>query len=406
MSRTESDPARQREGPSSTARFSLGVTSAVLALACGLTVANLYYAQPLLHLIANDFGVGQGAATVVVTLTQLGYALGLALVLPLGDMLENRALASRTLLGTAAALLVAGLSHGFGLFLAMSVLVGVTSVVTQILVPFAAHLAPPDQRGQFVGRVMSGLLLGILLARSLASLVAAQWGWRSIYFVSAGLMVALALLLRYVLPRREPEHTEGYLALMRSVGRLVRTEPVLRRRALSHALMFGAFTCYWTTIAYELVDRHGLSQREIGVFALVGAAGAAAAPLAGRLGDHGYGLPGRLGALVLGVVALVVAGVGEHSVVALAAGGVLLDLAVQSHQILSQRDIYALAPDARARINTVFMTSVFLGGAVCSVVSGLLEGAYGWTGVTVFAGFLPLLAVGVWVRGRRLDVPA
>ena len=170
--------------------------------------------------------------------------------------------------------------------------------------------------------------------------------------------------------------------------------------------MFGAFTCYWTTIAYELVDRHGLSQREIGVFALVGAAGAAAAPLAGRLGDHGHGLPGRLGALVLGVVALVVAGIGEHSVVALAAGGVLLDLAVQTHQILSQRDIYALAPDARARINTVFMTSVFLGGAVCSVASGLLEGAYGWTGVTGFAAFLPLLAVGIWWRGRRLDAVA
>ena len=164
----------------------------------------------------------------------------------------------------------------------MSVLVGLTSVVTQILVPFAAHLALPEQRGQFVGRVMSGLLLGILLARTLASLVAAQWGWRTIYLVSAALMVGLSLLLRQVLPRREPEHTAGYGSLMRSVGELVRTQPVLRRRALTQALMFGAFTCYWTEIAYELIDHHGLSQREIGVFALVGAAGAAAVPRASR----------------------------------------------------------------------------------------------------------------------------
>ena len=382
--------------------YSLRIVSLVLALACGLTVANLYYAQPLLHPIAVGFGVSQTAATVVITLTQLGYALGMALVLPLGDMIENRTLASRTLLATAAALLIAGLSRNFGLFLAMSVLVGVTSVVTQILVPFAAHLAPPEQRGQFVGRVMSGLLLGILLARTLSSLVAAQWGWRSIYLVSAVLMVALSLLLRRVLPRREPEHQDSYLALLRSVGTLIRTEPLLRRRALSQALMFGAFSCYWTTIAYELVDHHGLSQREIGVFALVGAAGAAAAPLAGRLGDRGHGRSGRLAAFVVGAIAMLVGGLGQSSVIALAVAGVLLDLAVQGHQVLSQRDIYALNGDARARINTVFMTTVFLGGAVASVLAGLLDHAYGWTGVTIFAGVLPLLGIAVWWRGVRV----
>lgn len=375
-------------------------------MACGLTVANLYYAQPLLHVIAQSFGVSQNAATIVVTTTQLGYALGLALLLPLGDMFENRALASTTLLATAAALLIAGLSQSFGLFLAMSVLVGVTSVVAQILIPLAAHLAPPEHRGQFVGRVMSGLLLGILLARTLASFVAAQWGWRSIYLVSAALMVALGLVLWRVLPRRQPEHTEGYPALLRSVAQLVRTEPVLRRRALSHALMFGAFTSYWTAIAYELVEHHGLSQREIGVFALVGAAGAAAAPLAGRLGDRGFGTSARLCAFVLAVVALALGAVGERSVVALAGAGVLLDLAVQGHQVLSQRDIYTLQPQARARVNTVYMTSVFLGGAICSIVAGVLDDTYGWTGVMIFAAALPLVGVAVWVRGSRRDGPA
>ena len=317
--------ARAEAGPdtigSDTLGYSLRVVSLVLALACGLTVANLYYAQPLLHVISVDFGVSQTAATVVITVTQLGYALGMALVLPLGDMLENRALASRTLLATAVALLVAGLSKNFGLFLAMSVLVGVTSVVVQILIPFAAHLAPPEQRGQFVGRVMSGLLLGILLARTLSSLVAAQWGWRSIYLISAALMLALCLLLRRVLPRREPEHTDGYVALMRSIGTLIHTEPLLRRRAISQALMFGAFTSYWTTITYELIDHHGLSQRQIGVFALVGAAGALAAPVAGRLGDRGHGRYGRLGTLLIGVLALVVGGLGQSSIVALAVRG-------------------------------------------------------------------------------------
>ena len=326
----------------------------------------------------------------------------MALVLPLGDMLENRALASRTLLATAVALLVAGLSKDFGLFLAMSVLVGVTSVVVQILIPFAAHLAPPEQRGQFVGRVMSGLLLGILLARTLSSLVAAEWGWRSIYLVSAGMMLALSLLLRRVLPQRAPEHHDGYVALMRSVGTLIRTEPLLRRRAVSQALMFGAFSSYWTTIAYELIDHHGLSQREIGVFALVGAAGALAAPLAGRLGDGGHGRYARLGTFLIGVLAMVVAGLGQSSIIALAVSGVLLDLAVQGHQVLSQRDIYALNADARARINTVYMTTVFLGGAISSVVAGLIDDAYGWTGVAIFGAILPALGGLVWWRGVRV----
>jgi predicted MFS family arabinose efflux permease len=384
---------------------SLKVVTVVLAIACGATVANLYYAQPLLDEISTAFRITQGKAALVVTLTQFGYALGMVALMPLGDLLENRALASRTLVATALALVVAGIAPGFGLFLAASVLVGMTSVVAQILIPFAAHLAPEDQRGRFVGTVMTGLLLGILLARTLASLVAAAWGWRTIYLVSAVLMIVVAVVLARLLPRHKPDHGVTYPQLMRSIGELVRTEPALRRRALCQALMFGVFSCFWTSVAFELIRTHGLNQAQIGLFALVGAAGAAAAPIAGRLGDRGYGRIGSGIALALGVVAMLVAWVGVHSLIVLALAGVLLDLAVQGHQVLSQQEIYGLRADARARINTVFMTTIFVGGAIASGISGALYDAGGWAGVTLFGAALPLIGLGVWtwstVRARR-----
>jgi predicted MFS family arabinose efflux permease len=372
----------------------------VLALACGLTVANLYYSQPLLDLIADAFGVSQGAATVVVTLTQIGYALGLLFLLPLGDLVENRKLTTRLLLGTALALLLAALSPAYPIFLVVSVLIGVTSVVAQILVPLAAHLAPEEQRGALVGKVMSGLLTGILLARTVSSFVADLWGWRTIYFISAGLMIVLALVLRRMLPERKPEHTAGYLSLLRTVGTLAREEPALRRRAICQAMMFGAFTAYWTAIAYELIGEHGFSQGQIAIFALVGAGGAAAAPLGGRLADRGWGQKASGGALLLASLMMITAAVGHHSIIVLAAAGVLLDFAVNSHQVMSQHEIYSLRGDARARINTVFMTSVFTGGAISSALTGVLHQRYGWTGACVLGAALPLIGLAVWTRGR------
>ncbi|MYV55653.1 MFS transporter [Streptomyces sp. SID3212] len=376
----------------------------LLAFACGVTVANIYYAQPLLSPIASTFGISEGSTALVVTLTQLGYALGLVLLLPLGDLLENRALASRTLLVTAAALVAAGLSPYFGMFLAASVLVGTTSVVAQILVAFGVHLAPERERGKFVGTVMSGLLLGILLARTVSSLVAAAWGWRAIYLISAVLMVALSVLLLRVLPERRPVHSGSYPKLLLSLGRLVREEPALRRRAVNQALMFGAFSCFWTSVAFELVTRHHLGQVAIGAFALVGAA---AAPPAGRLSDRGHARIGSGLALVLAAGALVLACLGAGSLILLALAGVLLDFAVQSHQVFSQREIFGLRADARARVNTVFMGSVFLGGATGSGIAGVLHDGYGWTGVTLFGAALPVVGLAVWtvstVRQRRTE---
>lgn len=385
----------------SSGRHELRVITLVLAAACGLTVANLYYAQPLLDLIAGAFDISQGAATLVVTLTQVGYALGLLFVLPLGDLVENRRLVTRVLVGTAAALLLAATAPVFGVFAAVGVLVGITSVVAQILVPLAAHLAPPEQRGSFVGKVMSGLLLGILLARTVSSLVADRLGWRAIYFVSAGVMVVLLVALRRLLPPHVPEHRTTYRALLGSVLGLVRSEPILRARALSQGSMFGAFSVFWTAIAYELIDEHGLSQNGIALFALVGAGGAAAAPIGGWLADRGRGRAGSGLMLLLGCGALVLAGLGHRSVLLLAVAGVLLDLAVQCHQVMSQHEIYALAPAARARINTVFMTTVFVSGAIASAVTGVLHGAYGWTGTCWFGAALPLAGFVMWALWLR-----
>jgi len=379
----------------------------VLAAACGMTVANLYYAQPLLAPIAADFHVSQGSTTLVVTLTQLGYAAGLLFLLPLGDLLENRRLATRTLLVTAASLFAAGLSPDFGAFLVLAVVVGSASVVAQMLVPFAAHLSSEQDRGRAVGTVMSGLLLGILLARTVASLVAAAWGWRTIYLISGVLMLALMAALRRTLPELRPAHRSGYGTLMRSLAHLVRDEPALRRRAVSQALMFGAFSCFWTAVSFELIRRHHMGQIGIAVFALVGAGGAAAAPIAGRLGDRGLGRAGSGVALVLAVVSLLLADLGAGSVLLLAVAGVLLDLAVQSHQVLSQREIYGLRADARARINTVYMTTVFIGGAAASAVAGVVDETAGWTGVTLLAAGLALVGFAIWggstVRAVRAE---
>jgi predicted MFS family arabinose efflux permease len=377
----------------------------VLAFAAGASVANLYYAQPLLTLIRHDFGTSTGTAALVVTLTQVGYALGLALLLPLGDLLENRALAWRTLLVTAVALAVTAVSPGFTVFLIASALVGVTSVVAQVVIPFAAHLAPAQSRGKYVGQVTSGLLLGIMLARSVASIVAAAWGWRAIYGISAVIMVVTAILLARLLPKRQPAHSASYGKLVASSIAIARAEPILVRRASAHTLMFGAFTAYWTAITFELVAKHGLSQAGIAVFALVGAAGAAAAPVAGRLGDRGFGVPGRGVAIVLGLAAALVAGLGSSSLILLAVAAVLLDFAVQSNQVLSMRDIYSLRPEARARMNSVYMTSVFAGGAISSALTGVVYQRWGWPGACWLALVMVAGAGLVWIWDRVASRP-
>lgn len=365
-----------------------------LAFSCGAIVANIYYAQPIIELIAPSIGLSNSGASLIVSLTQIGYALGLLLLVPLADMLENRRLVIATTLVTALALAAAGWAEQPAAFLLLSLLIGVTSVSVQILVPLAAHLAPEASRGRVVGNIMSGLLLGILLARPLSSLIADHFGWRAVFFSAAVLMGLITLAVRSVMPARQPAHRASYGALLLSLASLMRREPVLRQRSLYQALLFGAFSLFWTAVPFELTRNHGLSQSEVALFALVGAVGALSAPLAGRLADAGHTRRATMLAMILAAVSflppLFATG---HAVIALAMTGILLDFAVQMNMVLGQRAIYALDPHSRGRLNALYMSSIFIGGAVGSAAASTLYAAHGWAAVAISGAMLGALAL-------------
>ncbi|MCX5400761.1 MFS transporter [Streptomyces sp. NBC_01335] len=375
---------------------------ALLAVASGLTVANLYYAQPLLSSLSDVFGVPTATTGALVTLTQVGYVVGMLFLVPLGDRLEKRKLVTVLLTITTAALVVAGLAPNFPVLLAASLVGGATSVVAQILVPFAANLAPDHARGRVVGRVMSGLLTGILLSRTLSSLISDIAGWRVVFLGSAVLMALLAVALRVSLPQHAPTTSSPYHHVLRSTFQLLRTHPMLRRRGLYQAAMFAVFSAFWTTVSFVLTGpRFHYSAIGVGVFALVGAAGAAVAPLAGRWADRGHARPATGIALVVAALAFALAGFGGHSIVLLALAAIFVDVAVQTTLILGQHTIYALDPGARSRLNSVFIAIFFTGGAIGSQLGTVVYERYGWNGPTVLGAALPLLALVYWAFERR-----
>ncbi|MEU7019911.1 MFS transporter [Streptomyces sp. NPDC046203] len=375
---------------------------ALLAVASGMTVANLYYAQPLLSTLSGVFHTGTATTGALITLTQVGYVIGMLFLVPLGDRLEKRNLVTALLTVTTLALLVAGLATSFPMLLIASLVSGATSVVAQILVPFAASLAPDHARGRIVGRVMSGLLTGILLSRTLSSLVSDLAGWRTVFLGSAVLMAVLAVALRAALPRHAPTTTIPYHHVLRSTARLVHTHPALLRRGLYQAAMFGAFSAFWTTVSFVLtgpVFRY--SAVGVGVFALVGAAGAAIAPFAGHWADRGLVRPLTGIAFVVAAMSFALAGFGGHSVVLLAVAAILVDMAVQATLILGQHTVYQLDPAARARLNSAFIAMFFAGGAAGSQLGSVVYHAWGWSALTAFGSALPLLAFLYWLTERR-----
>ncbi len=382
-----------------------GALIVLFAVACGLAVANLYYAQPLLETIGHDFGVGEATAGLIVTVSQLGYALGLLLVAPLGDLFENRRLIVTIMAGTVLALLAGACAPTFGAFIGASLAIGITSVVAQILVPLAAHLAPAQTRGRVVGQVMSGLLTGILLARAAAGIISGAIGWRAVYEISAALLVVLIVVLYRALPTRQPDFARGYGALLTSLVRIYRTEPILRRRAAYQSAMFGCFSAFWTSITFLLAGSHfHLSETWIGVFALAGSVSAVFAPIAGRLGDSGHER------VSTGIAFLIAAGgfaltLLQTNIWALISGAILIDLAVQTSLVLGQRAIFALNPAERSRLNTLFMATFFVGGAIASAVAAALYAHFGWIGVACFGVALPLAAFGLWLTERTAVVP-
>lgn len=370
---------------------------ATLAVACGLAVANLYYAQPLLHLLATSFHTGSGSVAIVVTLAQLGYAAGLLLLVPLGDVWQRRRLVAGVLLLAALALAASALAPNLVIFEVAALLVGVTSVVAQVLVPLAADLASERRRGQVVGTVMSGLLIGVLLSRTLSGLLAALAGWQFVYWFAAVAMVALAFVLRAVLPVDRRSQELSYRALLLSTLSLVRSEPVLRRRSLLGALGFAAFSATWTTIAFLLSGppfHYGVAV--IGLFGLVGAGGAACATLAGRWADLGWAKVETLGFALAVALAFLLMILGRAQLLPLVAGILLLDVGAQGIHVTNQSLIYRLSPGARSRINSAYMTTYFVGGAAGSAGAGAVYGSWGWTGVCLFGAGLGLAMVAAW----------
>ena len=373
-----------------------GITS-LLAIACGVIVANLYYAQPLVGPISADTHLPLASAGLIVTLTQIGYVFGLLFIVPLSDLIENRRLVLSALAVVICALVAAPLAYNALLFLVAAMFIGLGSVAAQILVPYAAHLATEEQRGQVVGNVMSGLLLGIMLARPIASFITDLWGWRAVFTLSALITAILAGLLILALPERKPSHTMNYGELLSSLWSLFKTKAVLRRRSLYQACLFGAFSLFWTVIPLWLSSNFHLSQQGIALFALAGVAGAIAAPIAGRLADKGWTKILTGVAIVTAILSFLLTHIFQDqstiSLAMLVVTAIMLDMAVSGNLVLGQRAIYSLGSEIRGRVNGVFMAVFFIGGAIGSALGGWAYAYGGWIFASNLGCSMPVVAL-------------
>jgi predicted MFS family arabinose efflux permease len=372
----------------------------LLAATCGAAVANLYYAQPLLHTLGKQFHVSSGATGLLVTLSQIGYVIGLALLVPLGDLLERRKLITVTLLCSALSLVLAALSPTFLIFGAAMLITGIVAFVAQVVVPMSAHLAAENERGRVVGTVMSGLLIGILLSRTASGLIAQWFGWRTVFACGAVLMLAMATLLRARLPTVAPTSDHSYGRALKSVLTLIREEPVLRQRMLLGACGMACFSVLWTAIAFLLSGEHGSSYHygnaTIGLFGLAGVAGASAAQVVGRLVDRGRLKLATSISIVLLLCSWGILALGAHNVIVLIIAIMVLDLGVQGLQVSNQNAIYARRPEARSRITTAYMVAYFLGGVLFSAVTGAIYAADGWYAVCVLGAIPAVIALCAW----------
>ena len=373
----------------------------LLAVACGAAVANLYYVQPLLNVVGDAFDVSESRAGLLVTCAQVGYLLGLALLVPLGDLIERRRLVTAMLVVAATAAAACAAAPSIAVLGAALIAIGAMSAVAMILVPLAAALAGPDERGQVVGTVMSGLLVGILLSRTLSGFVAELGGWRLVFALAALGMLALALALRRGLSPVAPTERLRYPQLLRSVLSLVASEPVLRRRMALGALSMGGFSVLWTSIAFLLAKApYEYGEAVIGLFGLAGIAGALVAPLVGRLADRGYDRSTLLVLLVATLASWGLLALGESSLIALIAGIVVFDAGVQGSHINNQNAIYGLNPEARSRVTTAYMVAFFAGAVLGSALSVTVYAAGGWGATCLLGASFALIAVVVGLTPR------
>jgi predicted MFS family arabinose efflux permease len=371
-----------------------------MSVATGLAVASNYYAQPLLDTIARAFNLSASSAGFIVTAAQLGYAAGLLFLVPLGDMFERRMLIVSMTLLAAGGMLITASSQSLTMMIIGTALTGLFSVVAQILVPLAATLAAPEKRGKVVGTIMSGLLLGILLARTVAGLLASLGGWRTVYWVASVLMVVMALALWRGLPKVKHENHLNYPQLLASVFSLFTQDKLLRTRALLGCLTFANFSILWTSMAFLLASPpFNYSEGVIGLFGLAGAAGALGARPAGGLADKGKSHMTTSAGLVLLLLSWAAIWYGHASVLALIVGILVLDLTVQGVHITNQTVIYRVKPDARNRLTAGYMTSYFIGGAAGSLISASAWQHAGWAGVCSIGAIVAALNLLVWWRG-------
>ncbi|WP_253382449.1 MFS transporter [unidentified bacterial endosymbiont] len=372
----------------------------LMSVATGLAVASNYYAQPLLDTIARAFNLSASSAGFIVTAAQLGYAAGLLLLVPLGDMFERRMLIVSMTLLAAGGMLITASSQSLTMMIVGTALTGLFSVVAQILVPLAATLASPEKRGKVVGTIMSGLLLGILLARTVAGLLASLGGWRTVYWVASVLMAIMALALWRGLPKVKPENHLNYPQLLASVFSLFTQDKLLRTRAMLGCFTFANFSILWTSMAFLLASPpFNYSEGMIGLFGLAGAAGALGARPAGGLADKGKSHLTTSAGLVLLLLSWAAIWFGHSSVLALIVGILLLDLTVQGVHITNQTVIYRVKPEARNRLTAGYMTSYFIGGATGSLISASAWQHAGWAGVCTIGAVAAALNLLVWWRG-------
>ncbi|NLS01377.1 MFS transporter [Rhizobium sp. P38BS-XIX] len=368
----------------------------LVAIATGALVANLYYAQPLVASIGAELGISDRMAGSITSITQIGYGAGLFLLVSLADIVENRRLVLTTLSLTIVALIAAAVSTVAVPFLIASFVVGVCSTGAQVLIPFVSHLVPPERRGRTVGNIMAGLLTGIMLARPASLFIAASLGWRAVFWGSAVLMVLILVALVRMMPKHAAKGRMKYSQILGSMAGLWLTIPALRWRAAFQFLMFAAFNMFWTAAPLMLAEQLGLSQRAIGFFALAGAGGALAAPLAGRLADRGHSKMVTLGSMLLVGVGFLATGwaAAISSVVGLAILAFLLDAGVQGNQVVSQRIIFSAAgQENRGRINALYMTVTFAGGALGSLLGTVTYQWGGWSTSALAGGLLGVLLI-------------
>ncbi|MEV0718601.1 MFS transporter [Asanoa sp. NPDC050611] len=374
----------------------------LFAVTAGVAIGNLCWAQPLLDLIADDLGASPAGAGLLVTATQVGYAIGVLLIVPLGDVVDRRRLVPGMLLCSAVALLLCAVAPTIGLLLAATALLGLTTVAGQILTPLAGDLAAPERRGQVVGKVGSGILTGILAARTVSGLVAGTAGWRTIYASAAVVVVLLAALIHRALPPLAPKTRMRYPALIASVGTVAVRERAVRWTLLLGAIGFAVFAMFWTALTFRLsAPPFHYPPTVIGLFGLAGLAGVLAGQRGGRLHDRGWSLPATGAAWLLALLSFVVAGFSGNSVVLLVVAIIALDVALQTGSLLNRARLFDVSHEARSRINTAFVVTNFIGGALGSAAATALWPAGGWPAITAAGLILSCLALTVWAAGRR-----